>query len=249
MCGLAGVFDPARRLDDAPVRLAERMAVCLAHRGPDDAGVWDEPAAGLAFGHRRLAIVDLSPLGHQPMASATGRFVIAYNGEIYGHEALRRELEGQGHLPGRSDTEVILAAIERWGVVAALPAQRHVRAGGLGPSRTAAPLGARPGRQEPLYLALHRDALLFASELKSLRTVPGFVPDIDRRALSLYLRFGYVPDPLCIYRSAIKLPAGTHLVLGAEDLQLSISFRRANGARASGRWVLSPSLAARSRCR
>ena len=100
------------------------MAAAIAHRGPDDSGVWCDPGAGLAFAHQRLAILDLSPAGHQPMASATGRYVIAFNGEIYNHLSLRRELEGAGSLQrpwrGHSDTETLLAAIEAWGLEATL---------------------------------------------------------------------------------------------------------------------------------
>jgi len=120
MCGLTGFLDFSRTMSaDTQSETCRRMADALAHRGPDDHGVWTDTAAGIALGHRRLSIIDLSPLGHQPMASESGRYVVAYNGEIYNFEALRTELAGH-HFRGRSDTEVILAAFEQWGVEASL---------------------------------------------------------------------------------------------------------------------------------
>ena len=123
MCGVAGTVD-LRRLSGAPEldAVARRMADALHHRGPDSSGIWFDVDAGIALGHRRLAIIDLSREGHQPMASASGRYVISYNGEIYNFHALRRELEGLGHsFRGHSDTEVLLAAVDAWGLEDALP--------------------------------------------------------------------------------------------------------------------------------
>ncbi len=122
MCGIAGLIDPTLRGDPEGLdRLATSMGDRLAHRGPDDAGTWVDARWGVGLGHRRLSIVDLSPLGHQPMASADGRYVITFNGEIYNFPALRDELEGRGHrFRGHSDTEVLLAAIDAWGLDGAL---------------------------------------------------------------------------------------------------------------------------------
>src|ERR671937_671579 len=118
MCGIAG-FLTTRAGREPMEATARRMAASLRHRGPDDEGTWADPDAGIAFGHRRLSIVDLSPAGHQPMHSASGRSVIAYNGEIYNAEPLRRELVAEGRAPrfrGHSDTEVMLAVFEAWGL-------------------------------------------------------------------------------------------------------------------------------------
>ncbi|MCP9890285.1 hypothetical protein KBY57_04300 [Cyanobium sp. Aljojuca 7D2] len=124
MCGLAGLWLPQPTPAETLQAQARAMANAIAHRGPDDAGLWCDPSAGLALAHRRLAILDLSPAGHQPMASATGRYVIAFNGEIYNHLELRRELEHSGRLQrpwrGHADTETLLAAIEAWGLEATM---------------------------------------------------------------------------------------------------------------------------------
>ena len=125
MCGLAGLWLPPGCVQVRDLRQsAAVMASALRHRGPDDAGVWVDPAAGVALAHQRLAIVDLSPAGHQPMASVSGRYLIAFNGEIYNHQALRKQLQRSGGLAqswrGHSDTETLLAAIEAWGLEGAL---------------------------------------------------------------------------------------------------------------------------------
>jgi asparagine synthase (glutamine-hydrolysing) len=195
------------------------MADAIAHRGPDDAGLWCEPAAGLALAHRRLAILDLSPAGHQPMASATGRFVIAFNGEIYNHLSLRRELEAAGLLQqpwrGHSDTETLLAAIEAWGLAPTLQ-----RCAGM----VALALYDRRDRQlhlardrfgeKPLYwgwLEAGADQrwLVFGSELAALRAVPGTAaPVVDPAALAEFFRLGCIPAPLCIDAGLQQLPPG-----------------------------------------
>src|SRR6266516_3043788 len=122
MCGIVGMLDPDGRTKRPDYRrTVARMTESLRHRGPDDTGFWEDPAAGVAFGHRRLAILDLSPAGHQPMFSADGRYVIVFNGELYNFAELRRTLEGPGNqFRGHSDTEVMLAAISQWGLEAAL---------------------------------------------------------------------------------------------------------------------------------
>jgi len=217
MCGLAGFVDFGGAVSvDAQAATCGRMADALAHRGPDDRGVWTDPAAGVALGHRRLSILDLSPLGHQPMVSASGRFVIAYNGEIYNFQALRGELEGYP-FRGRSDTEVILAAFERWGVEASLPRFNGMFALAVWDTRDRALWLARDRfGEKPLYYGRVGRALVFASELKAIEQFPGFARDVDRGALTQLLRFSYVPAPACIFRGIRKLPTATSLRVGDE---------------------------------
>ena len=199
--------------------IAARMADRIIHRGPDDAGTWADPAAGLALGFRRLSIVDLSPAGHQPMVSASGRFVIAFNGEIYNHRALRAEVAPppQGYR-GHSDTEVLLAAVEQWGVEAAV--RRFV-------GMFAFALWDRQERrlhlcrdrlgERPLYYGCVGGTLLFGSELKALEAHPGWQGEIDRDVLPLLLRYDYIPTPFSIYRGIRKLTPGTLLTLDRPD--------------------------------
>ncbi len=187
------------------------MADSLTHRGPDDAGVWVSAECGIALGHRRLSIVDLSPAGHQPMRSATGRFVVAYNGEIYNHRELRDELAGQGHsFRGLSDTEVLLAAVEQWGFAKALERFDGMFAIALwdGIERELFLARDRFG-EKPLYYGMVADTFLFGSELKALQAHPLFRADIDRGSLAQFLRFSYVPTPRSIFTNIKKLPQGT----------------------------------------
>jgi len=195
------------------------MAAAVAHRGPDDAGVWADPAIGIALAHQRLAILDLSAAGHQPMLSASGRYVIAFNGEIYNHRALRLELEAAGQAPpwrGHADTETLLAAIEAWGLEPALRRCAGMWALALW-DRQQQQLHLARDRfgEKPLYWGLsgtgNGRALLFGSELAALRAYPGFNNSIDRAALAQLLRFCVVPAPLSIYSGIAKLPPG-HLV-------------------------------------
>lgn len=213
MCGFAGVLDAATPREDALRGCARRMAATLAHRGPDDAGDWADAAAGVALGFRRLSIVDLSPEGHQPMASAGGRFVIAFNGEVYNHVELRRELERAGaRFRGRSDTEVMLAAFERWGVRASLPRFVGMFAFAVwdAAERTLHLARDRMGIK-PLFIHHRSGRVLFGSELKALRACDEFDAAVDPDALAAYLRHLYVPAPGCILRGVLKLPPGTLL--------------------------------------
>jgi asparagine synthase (glutamine-hydrolysing) len=195
-----------------------RMAAALVHRGPDDAGAWVDPAAGVAFGFRRLAILDLSPTGHQPMHSRDGRFTTVFNGEIYNHRDLRRDLEGRGRsFRGTSDTEVILEAAAEWGTEEAIRRLWGMFALALWDAATRRLLLARDRLgKKPLYLAETRDGLLFASELKAIRAHPAFDPALDREAIASYLRYGYVPAPQCVYRHARKLRPGWLAAIGAD---------------------------------
>lgn len=214
MCGIAGVFYPRSRPREMDLgALAAAMAEKLRHRGPDSGGVWADEDAGIALGHRRLAIVDLSPEGRQPMTSADGRYVIAFNGEIYNHARLRAELINAGHrLRGHSDTEVLLALVQSRGVLAALEAAAGMFAVAVWDrdSRVLHLARDRLGKK-PLYVGAVQGGVCFASELKSLVDVPGFSGEIDRAALALYLAHQYVPAPHTIWRGIRKLPAGSLL--------------------------------------
>lgn len=217
MCGIAGMFDPGGVCDAEAQAILAAMTGVLRHRGPDDSGTWVHPAAGIALGHRRLAILDLSPLGHQPMHSMDGRYVITFNGEIYNFRALRDELATRGRtFRGRSDTEVLLAAISEWTVRPAVERLNGMFAFALWDraERTLHLVRDRAG-EKPLYYGWLGETLLFGSELKALRAHPAFHSDIDRDALALFLRHGYIAAPHTIYRGVYKLPPGTLLSLKA----------------------------------
>jgi len=210
MCGFAGAVRPGTTAEDWTAGLSA-MAASLRHRGPDDEGLWFDAAAGVGLAHRRLSILDLSPAGHQPMLSASGRWVIAYNGEVYNFEALREELGGSDVAwRGHSDTEVILAAVERWGVEAALERCCGMFAFALW-DRQARELVLVRDRVgiKPLYYGRAGDTFLFGSELKALRAHPaGRQLTVDPDVLALQLRFNFIPAPYSIYRGVHKLEPG-----------------------------------------
>jgi asparagine synthase (glutamine-hydrolysing) len=213
VCGIAGLWTPRALPEGELVAQTEALRDTLTHRGPDSAGTWVDARVGLGLGHRRLAIVDLSPTGHQPMVSRSGRYVITFNGEVYNFARLRAELEGFGHsFRGHSDTEVMLAAFERWGVEPAIErfvgmfafalwdaADRHLW---LVRDR----LGIKP-----LYYGRVGDALVFGSELKALVAMPGFDRTVDRESLAAFLRYNNVPAPHTIWKGVYKLMPGTLL--------------------------------------
>jgi len=218
VCGICGFWSNGKALTAEELRsLVLGMANTLEHRGPDDFGAWVEPQAGVALGHRRLSIQDLSVAGHQPMASESGRFVIAFNGEIYNFLELRRELEAAGHrFQGHSDTEVMLAAFEEWGILATLPRLNGMFAFGVWDKHTRGLTLARDRvGKKPLYYGRCGQTLLFGSELKALRAHPDFRPEIDRDALGLFIQYGWIPGPYSIFKGIGKLPAGTFLTLTA----------------------------------
>src|SRR5215831_2514379 len=215
MCGIAGFT--WRRADSSEelAHLAAGMAAPMRDRGPDDAGVWTDGAAGVALAHRRLAIVDLSPAGHQPMKSSCGRLVLTYNGEIYNHAELRDELTASGRtFRGHSDTEVLAEACAEWGVEATLRKLIGMFAFAVWDraSRTLTLARDRIGLK-PLFWGRFGQLFLFASEIKGLRAHPGWQPEIDRESLCAYMRWGHVPAPYCIYRGLHKLLPGEFLVL------------------------------------
>lgn len=221
MCGLTGGWSRQRfgELKDS----LPRMTDAIAHRGPDDDGHWLDAEAGIALGHRRLSIVDLSPAGHQPMPSASGRWVIAFNGEIYNHLDLRGALEAAGSAPpwrGHSDTETLLAAVEAWGVQATLERCAGMFAFVLWDRNERALWLARDRfGEKPLYYGWNRGVFLFGSELKALRAFPGFDAPVDRHALALYLRHNAVPAPFSIFQGVRKLVQGHWLRLDKHDLE------------------------------
>ena len=222
MCGIAGAVGQSAR-DPALLR---RMAAAIAHRGPDDDGVWIDRDAAVGLSHRRLAIVDLSAQGHQPMLSADGRFVISYNGEIYNHQELRAELEAAGHAPeggwrGHSDTETLLQAIAERGLDQALRSAVGMFAFALY-DRAERELHLVRDRfgEKPLYYGWAGNDFLFASELKAFRAHPGFEAIVDRRALHLFAARTHVPAPWSIYRRVYKLPPATILTISAADIPM-----------------------------
>jgi asparagine synthase (glutamine-hydrolysing) len=220
MCGIVGFLGSAGSGEAALASIAASMSGCLIHRGPDDSGVWVDERSGLGLGFRRLSIIDLSPTGHQPMVSHCGRYVIIFNGEIYNYVDIRRELEASGSAPtwsGHSDTEVILAAIGCWGIGAALERMAGMFAIAVW-DRADQTLHIARDRlgEKPLYYGWLDGMLVFGSELKALRIHPRWKGEIDRGALSLFLRHGYVPAPYSIYQGIHKLTPGTFLSARAD---------------------------------
>lgn len=212
MCGISGFFS------DKAVhgqQILAAMADGISHRGPDDSGYWTEVEAGVGLAHRRLSVLDLSPAGHQPMHSPSGRFVIVFNGEIYNHLEIRKEIPDRA-IPwrGHSDTETLLAGFDAWGIEATLKKAVGMFAMSVWDKteRTLTLARDRLG-EKPLYYGWNRGVLLFASELKSLRAFPGFEADINRDALTLMLRHCYIPTPYSIYRGIYKLWPGAMLTI------------------------------------
>lgn len=236
MCGIAGIVGEAA-LDRG---LLAQMAGVLTHRGPDDQGIWVDDELGVAFVHRRLAIVDLSAAGRQPMLSSDGRLVITFNGEIYNHGEIRAELEQAEAAPkggwrGHSDTETLLEAISRWGLRATLDRCVGMFAFGLWDreGRTLSLVRDRFG-EKPLYYGWAGRDFAFASELKAIRCHRRFAGEIDRRALGTFARRSYVPAPLSIYRGVFKLEPGCILELPLEQARKPLSEAPSEGAERSG---------------
>ena len=225
MCGLAGLFSRRNASHDALVAAAERMSGAIVHRGPDDAGIWCDADAGVAFGFRRLAIIDLSELGHQPMRSRTGRFTMMFNGEVFNFRDLRAELEPLGAtFRGHSDTEVILAAFEQWGIADAT--RRFVGMFGIAVwdanQRSLTLIRDRLGIK-PMFVYAKDGLVTFGSELKALVAGPAFDRTLDTGALTDFLRYLYVPAPATIYQHVLKLLPGHLLTITDPEAPLPAS--------------------------
>jgi asparagine synthase (glutamine-hydrolysing) len=218
MCGFTGILNTHSVIHTESLETSiTRMTNTLHHRGPDDGGIWVSSETGVALGHRRLSIVDLSPQGHQPMFSVDGRFVIVFNGEIYNYQTIRDELEKTGAAPnwrGHSDTEVMLAAINQWGIETAVKQFIGMFAFALWDRQERVLYLARDRLGEkPLYYGWMGHTFLFGSELKALRAHPTWRGEIDRNALALLMRYCYIPAPYSIYQGIFKLFPGTVLKL------------------------------------
>ena len=220
MCGIAGLLRPGGADAGMLAGYATRMADTLKHRGPDAGGIWTNPQSGVAFGHRRLSVLDLSDAGAQPMRSDCGRFTVTFNGEIYNHLELRGELEATGPSPnwrGHSDTETLLYAIRQWGVAAALRRFIGMFAFALWDEqdRTLTLCRDRFGEKPLFYGWCGRD-LVFGSELKALVAHPDWSATLDRAALTAFMRYCYVPAPASIWQGIRKLPSASLVVFAAD---------------------------------
>lgn len=237
MCGLIG-FTSTNHIDAYDV--AQKMCDAITHRGPNSEGIWWNEASPVVLGHRRLSILDLSVAGHQPMLSACGRYVIAFNGEIYNHLALRALLqhEDEAHVwRGHSDTETLLVCFKTWGVKKTLQATVGMFAIALwDQSEQVLTLARDRLGEKPLYWGWCGDTLLFGSELKAIKAHPAFNADVDRNSLALLLRHNYIPTPHSIYRGIHKLPAG-HFVQIAGG-------KRIDGINTQAYWALNDAIEA-----
>lgn len=219
MCGIAGFLHTSFSPDDWN-RTLFKMAESMRHRGPDDEGVWFDVNAGVGLAHRRLAIIDLSKEGHQPMVSDSGRYIIVYNGEVYNFQLLHKSLQNEPiKWRGHSDTEVILAAIETWGLETALEGFVGMFAFALWDRKERILYLCRDRIGiKPLYYARIRNGVVFGSELRALKAHQEFDPTINRNALTLYLRYNCIPAPHCIYQNTWKLQPGHILKIHVDNL-------------------------------
>src|SRR3989441_4597417 len=217
MCGITGFWKQPGESERIMTQWGDAMNRTLWHRGPDDGGLWADHAAGIVLASRRLAILDLSPAGHQPMTSHCGRYVIAYNGEIYNFLDIRRDLEKEGqYLVSRSDSEVLWEACALWGVERALSRLNGMFSFAFWDTKehTLTLVRDRLG-VKPLYYGWSQNTFLFGSELKAFHSFPDFTGTLDRSSLALFLRLGYVPAPYSIYENIYKLPPGHLLTVSA----------------------------------
>ncbi|MGF1743149.1 asparagine synthase (glutamine-hydrolyzing) [Vibrio profundum] len=224
MCGIAGLFTLSSLPGFDIKAMVQNMAQELVHRGPDAVGSWADNHSGVALAHRRLAILDLTDAGHQPMKSSCGRYKIVFNGEIYNHLQIRKKLQSTGSpvsliWRGHSDTETILTAVSAWGLEKALNEFVGMFAFALWDKHAKSLYLARDRLGEkPLYYGFHRGAFLFGSELKALKASPGFKGEVDRNVLSLYLNRNFIPAPYSIYQGIFKLPPATWLKISEADV-------------------------------
>ncbi len=222
MCGINGFYSKSSSgFND----VIEKMNSEISHRGPDNNGIWKDSDAGIFFGHQRLSILDLSSAGSQPMHSSSGRYIITYNGEVYNHIEVRKELEKLNNKivwQGNSDTETLLEAIDYWGIEVSLQKINGMFAFGVWDKKARCLILARDRMGEkPLYYGWqgrgNRRAFLFGSELKALKVHPDFIGEINRSAISLQLENNYIPAPYSIYKDIYKLLPGHYLTLKADD--------------------------------
>lgn len=224
MCGLVGIFlkNSSSDLSNSLNKISSE----ISHRGPDDTGHWYDEKFGIGLAHTRLAIVDLSPAGHQPMPSACERYVIAFNGEIYNHNQLREQLEQENNAPvwrGHSDTETLLACFTAWGIEKTLQATVGMFAIALWDKQENVLTLARDRfGEKPLYWGWNKGALLFGSELKALKAFPEFNAQVDRNALALLLQYNYIPAPHSIYQGIEKLKAGHYVQIGQGESRVDV---------------------------
>jgi asparagine synthase (glutamine-hydrolysing) len=224
MCGIAGCFDFSRRSSyDELFTNISSMTNALIHRGPDSGGVWVDVQTGIGLGNRRLAIIDLTDEGAQPMQSIDGRYVIVFNGEIYNFPMLRAQLEQHGYrFRGHSDTEVMLAAFVEWGIKNAIQQFNGMFAFAVWDCQAHQLWLARDrAGEKPIYYGWVDGCFYFGSELKALWAHPSFHASINREVLPLYLRHGYVPTPHSIYEGVYKLPPASLLCVDAEGYEIS----------------------------
>ena len=219
MCGVVGFIQPGGFAIEEGEAVASRMATVISHRGPDDAGVWLDRELGVALAHRRLAVIELSDAGHQPMSSHSGRYVITFNGEIYNHVELRQQIETKSSTRiawrGGSDTETLVEAIECFGLAEALQLVVGMFAFGLWDRSNRCLVLARDRMGEkPMYFGWQKGVFMFGSEIKALAAHPAFEGEVDREALVLFLRHNYVPYPFSIYKGIGKLKPGTYTRVG-----------------------------------
>ncbi len=213
MCGFAGVV-----IDKSTAKLSqsiiEKMGDSISHRGPDSSGVWLDAEIGIAMVHRRLSILDLSPSGHQPMQSSSGRFTLVFNGEIYNHLSIRSQISDAYQWRGHSDTETILAGFEIWGIKNTIQKSTGMFSLAVwdAKEKSLSLFRDRIG-EKPLYYGWQNGSFLFGSELKSLIVHPSFQHEIDRNSLSLFMRYGYVPSPASIYKGIQKLAPASFIEL------------------------------------
>jgi asparagine synthase (glutamine-hydrolysing) len=226
MCGLAGFL--TEKQWDAADDLLKNMAARISHRGPDAEGFWGDPEAGIGLAHRRLSILDLSDAGSQPMASPDGRFIIVFNGEIYNHNDIRRTVQESTpenlNWRGHSDTETLLAGFSQMGIEKTIKLAIGMFAFALWDKQTdTLTLGRDRLGEKPIYYGWQGSAFLFGSELKALQAHPAFKAEIDRGALSLFLRYAYIPSPHSIFAGISKLLPGTLLTVSLAQREPVIS--------------------------
>jgi asparagine synthase (glutamine-hydrolysing) len=216
MCGIAGVFSNTS-LSFSLSESVKLMADAISHRGPDDGGVWFDNQKGVALSHRRLSIIDLSTAGYQPMVSSTGRYIIVFNGEIYNHHDLRLLLNSDKDSlswRGTSDTETLLAGFDQWGIEITIKKVIGMFSFAVYDKNSHnIVLGRDRAGEKPLYYGWQNGFFLFGSELKSLKAFPGFKGEIDRKSISLQLRYSYIPEPYTIYKGIYKLNKGCLLTI------------------------------------